>query len=504
MKLRQLLNGVPLKGGNIDQEMEINSISYDSRTLEPGALFVALPGDKTDGHRYIDTALERGAAAVLCQRAPDRPGPWLVTEDTRLALALLSANWFGHPGDAMTLVAVTGTNGKTTTTSLIKELLEGTRRAKVGLIGTNRNMIGREELPAHRTTPESYELQALLRQMLDNGCTYVVMEVSSHALVQHRTAGLTFDLGLFTNLTQDHLDYHHTMEEYRAAKGLLFDQCRQAVLNLDDPAGRWYLERVRCPVFTYSENRTQANLSAKNIRLFPSHVEFDALSTGRLVRVHLPIPGGFSIYNALAALSAGLCLGLGLKEMARVMPAVHGVKGRVEVVPVPPAYTVIIDYAHSPNALENILTTARDFTAGRLICLFGCGGDRDKTKRPIMGAIAQDLADVVVVTSDNPRTEDPQAIITDILSGMEGELEKVHVEPDRPAAIGWALSQGQLGDVIVLAGKGHETYQEINGVFHHLDEREIVADWFAAQRTPPKAAAQGRAGAALAASGAEP
>ena len=392
MKLRQLLNGVPLKGGNIDQEMEINSISYDSRTLEPGALFVALPGDKTDGHRYIDTALERGAAAVLCQRAPDRPGPWLVTEDTRLALALLSANWFGHPGDAMTLVAVTGTNGKTTTTSLIKELLEGTRRAKVGLIGTNRNMIGREELPAHRTTPESYELQALLRQMLDNGCTYVVMEVSSHALVQHRTAGLTFDLGLFTNLTQDHLDYHHTMEEYRAAKGLLFDQCRQAVLNLDDPAGRWYLERVRCPVFTYSENRTQANLSAKNIRLFPSHVEFDALSTGRLVRVHLPIPGGFSIYNALAALSAGLCLGLGLKEMARVMPAVHGVKGRVEVVPVPPAYTVIIDYAHSPNALENILTTARDFTAGRLICLFGCGGDRDKTTRPIMGAIAQDLA----------------------------------------------------------------------------------------------------------------
>ena len=315
---------------------------------------------------------------------------------------------------------------------------------------------------------------------------------------------MTFDLGLFTNLTQDHLDYHHTMEEYRAAKGLLFDQCRQAVLNLDDPAGRWYLERVRCPVFTYSENRTQANLSAKNIRLFPSHVEFDALSTGRLVRVHLPIPGGFSIYNALAALSAGLCLGLGLKEMARVMPAVHGVKGRVEVVPVPPAYTVIIDYAHSPNALENILTTARDFTAGRLICLFGCGGDRDKTKRPIMGAIAQDLADVVVVTSDNPRTEDPQAIITDILSGMEGELEKVHVEPDRPAAIGWALSQGQLGDVIVLAGKGHETYQEINGVFHHLDEREIVADWFAAQKTPPKAAAQARASTALAGSGAEP
>ena len=478
MKLCDLLAGVPLTGGEVNPDMEISSIFYDSRTLCPGALFVALPGAKDDGQRYIDEALERGAAAVLCRCSPDRPGPWLTAEDPRLALALLSANWFGHPGEKMTLVAVTGTNGKTTTTSLLKELLERVLRTRVGLIGTNRNMIAQRELPARRTTPESYELQSLLRQMADEGCTHVVMEVSSHALVQHRTGGLTFAAGVFTNLTQDHLDYHHTMEEYRRAKGLLFAQCRKAVLNLDDEAGRWYLEHISCPALTYSENQIRADLCARNIRLFPSHVEFEALTLGRLARVHLPIPGGFSIYNALAALCAGLGLGLPLEEMAQAMPAVHGVKGRVEVVPVPRAYTVIIDYAHSPNALENILMTARDFTAGRLICLFGCGGDRDRTKRPVMGAVAGELADVAVVTSDNPRTEQPEAIIADILPGLEGQCAQVHVEPDRRAAIAWALSQAGPGDVIVLAGKGHETYQEINGVRYHLDEREIVAEWF--------------------------
>ena len=476
MNLRSLLAGVPLTGAAADLDMEIYSISYDTRTLESGALFVALSGEKTDGHRYMKTALEKGAAAVLCQQPPETEGPWITTEDTRLALALVSANWFGRPGDGMTLLAVTGTNGKTTTTSLIKEMLEGVLGAKVGLIGTNRNLIGQRELPAHRTTPESYELQQLLRQMADEGCTYVVMEASSHALVQHRTAGLTFAAGIFTNLTQDHLDYHGTMEVYRQAKGLLFAQSRRAVLNLDDEAGRYYRNTVSVPVFTYSENRSSADLTARNIRLFPSHVEFEAVTLGKLARIHLPIPGGFSIYNALAALSAGLCLGLELEDMAQAMRCVHGVKGRVEVVPVPRAYTVLIDYAHTPNALENILMTARDFTAGRLICLFGCGGDRDKTKRPIMGAIARELADLVVVTSDNPRTEDPEAIMADILSGMgEGPT---HVDPDRRRAIGWALEQGRPGDVIVLAGKGHETYQEIDGVQYPMDEREIVKEWF--------------------------
>lgn len=478
MNLRDLLAGVPLEGESCSLEMEINSISYDTRTLKSGALFVAMPGGRTDGHRCIDTALERGAAAVLCQTPPPYPGPWLVTPDTRRALALVSANWFGRPGEGMTLLAVTGTNGKTTTTSLIKEMLEGVLGAKVGLIGTNRNMVDQTELPAHRTTPESYELQQLLRRMADEGCTHVVMEVSSHALVQHRTEGLTFDVGVFTNLSQDHLDYHRTMADYRAAKGLLFRQCRRAVLNLDDEAGRWYRERLEIPVFTYSENRDYAGLSARNIRLFPGHVEFEAVALEQISRVHLPIPGGFSIYNALATLSVGMCLGLELSAMTAALRCVHGVKGRVEVVPVPRAYTVIIDYAHSPNALENILMTARSFTAGRLICLFGCGGDRDRSKRPIMGAIAQELADVAIVTSDNPRTEEPMDIIRDILAGMEPDPACIHVEPDRREAIGWALAQGKPGDVIVLAGKGHETYQEIGTVQYHLDEREVITAWF--------------------------
>ena len=482
MKLRDLLAGVPVTGPLPDPELDCSGISYDSRTLRPGDLFVALPGEKTDGHRHIAHAMERGAAAVLCRIPPDGPGPWIVTPDTRLALALASANLFGRPGEGMTLIAVTGTNGKTTTTSLIKEVLEEVLHTPVGLIGTNRNMIARRELPARHTTPESYDLQKLLRQMADAGCTHVVMEVSSHALVQRRTAGLTFEVGVFTNLSRDHLDYHGTMEEYRRVKGLLFGQCRRGVVNLDDEAGRWYLERVKCPVFTYSENSARADLTARNIRLFPGHVEFEALSFDRLRRIHLPIPGGFSIYNALAALSVGLCLGLELEDMAVVLRCVRGVKGRIEVVPVPRAFTVIIDYAHSPNALENILTTARDFTAGRLICLFGCGGDRDKTKRPIMGAVARDLADLVVVTSDNPRSESPEAIISDILAGMEEGTGEVHVEPDREKAIGWALGQGKPGDVIVLAGKGHETYQEVDGVRRHMDEREIVADWFRRQR----------------------
>lgn len=481
MKLNELLDGVALAARHV-QDVECSGICCDTREMTPGCLFVALPGYKTDGHRYIRQALERGAAAVLCQRPPEGEGPWLVTEDTRAALAIASANWFGHPARELTLLAVTGTNGKTTTTYLLKAMLEGCLHTKVGLIGTNQNLIGEESLPAHRTTPESYEVQELLREMADAGCTHVVMEASSHALVLHRLDGIPFRAGIFTNLTQDHLDFHGTMEAYRDAKGLLFRQCAAAVLNLDDEAGRWYRERIACPSLTYSENKDTADLTAKNIRLFPGHVEFEAVARGQITRVHLPIPGGFTIYNALAALACGLCLDIPLDKAAAPLRAVRGVKGRVEVVPVPTAYTVIIDYAHTPDALENILTTARDFTAGRLICVFGCGGDRDRGKRPLMGAVAAELADLVVVTSDNPRTEGPEDIIEDILPGMEGMDTQCHVEPDRPEAICWALSQARPGDVVVLAGKGHETYQEINGVQYHLDEREVVAGYFRGQR----------------------
>ena len=311
MKLNELLDGVALAARHV-QDVECSGICCDTREMTPGCLFVALPGYKTDGHRYIRQALERGAAAVLCQRPPEGEGPWLVTEDTRAALAIASANWFGHPARELTLLAVTGTNGKTTTTYLLKAMLEGCLHTKVGLIGTNQNLIGEESLPAHRTTPESYEVQELLREMADAGCTHVVMEASSHALVLHRLDGIPFRAGIFTNLTQDHLDFHGTMEAYRDAKGLLFRQCAAAVLNLDDEAGRYYAETVPVPTFTYSECRDEADLTAKNLRLFPQRVEFEAVTRDAISRVRLPIPGGFTIYNALGVLACGLVLGLPL------------------------------------------------------------------------------------------------------------------------------------------------------------------------------------------------
>ncbi len=478
MRLNQLLAGVALTERRAG-DVECSGICYDTRTMEPGCLFVALPGYKTDGHKYIAQALEQGAAAVLCQHPPEGEGPWLVTPDARAALAAVSANWFGHPARDMTLLAVTGTNGKTTTTYLLKAMLEGVLGARVGLIGTNQNMVGEEVLPAHRTTPESYEVQQLLREMADAGCTHVVMEASSHALVLHRLDGLRFRAGIFTNLTQDHLDFHGTMEAYRDAKGLLFRQSGTAVLNLDDEAGRYFARTVAVPRLTYSERRDEADLTAKNLRLFPDRVEFEAVAEGAISRVRLPIPGGFTVYNALGVLTCGLALGLPLADCADALAKAPGVKGRIEVVPVPADFAVIIDYAHTPDALENILTTVRDFTAGRVICLFGCGGDRDRTKRPQMGAIAGSLADVAVVTSDNPRTEEPEAIIRDILPGLEGTAAEVVVEPDRRAAIRRALSLAKPGDTVVLAGKGHETYQEVGTRVLHLDEREEVAAYFA-------------------------
>ena len=478
MRLNQLLAGVALTERRAG-DVEYSGICYDTRTMEPGCLFVALPGYKTDGHKYIAQALEQGAAAVLCQHPPEGEGPWLVTPDARAALAAVSANWFGHPARDLTLLAVTGTNGKTTTTYLLKAMLEGVLGARVGLIGTNQNMVGEEVLPAHRTTPESYEVQQLLREMADAGCTHVVMEASSHALVLHRLDGLRFRAGIFTNLTQDHLDFHGTMEAYRDAKGLLFRQSDTAVLNLDDEAGRYLARTVAVPRLTYSERRDEADLTAKNLRLFPDRVEFEAVAEGAISRVRLPIPGGFTVYNALGVLTCGLALGLPLADCADALAKAPGVKGRIEVVPVPADFAVIIDYAHTPDALENILTTVRDFTAGRVICLFGCGGDRDRTKRPQMGAIAGSLADVAVVTSDNPRTEEPEAIIRDILPGLEGTAAEVVVEPDRRAAIRRALSLAKPGDTVVLAGKGHETYQEVGTRVLHLDEREEVAAYFA-------------------------
>ena len=479
MRLEELLKGIQVAAFNADLNTEITGVCYDSRQCGAGQLFVAISGFAVDGHRFIPAALEKGAAVVLCERTPEVPCCYVQVDSARLALAQLGANWFGHPADAMKIIGVTGTNGKTTTTYLLKSVLEKTIGAKVGLIGTIQNMIGEQVLHTERTTPESFELQQLFAQMRDAGCTHVIMEVSSHALVLERVGGVQFAVGAFTNLTEDHLDFHKTMSEYAAAKALLFRHCDRGVVNVDDSWAETMAKDALCPIMSYGIC-TDAELTAKNVRQFSDHIELDACYQGDVCPVSLGIPGGFTAYNCLTVIGCALQLGLSLPVIAEALRTAQGVKGLVEVLPTPGTdYTMIADYAHTPDALENVLRTVRGFCRGRVVVLFGCGGDRDPIKRPIMGKIGVDNADFAVITSDNPRTEDPNAIIADILKGVEGTKTPYVTIENRPEAIRWAMRNAQPDDIIVLAGKGHEDYQEINHVKYHLDEREVVAEYLA-------------------------
>ncbi len=474
MKLQDLLQGVEACSIRADLNLDITGIAFDSRAVRPGNLFVAITGYAADGHKYIPMAYEKGAAAVLCEQPPET-GAYVRVADTRLGLALVSANWFGHPADQMTMIGFTGTNGKTTSTYLLKHILEDTLHAKVGLVGTIQNMIGDEVIHTERTTPESYELQALFRRMLDAGCTHVIMEVSSHALSLHRVAGVRFQTGVFTNLTQDHLDFHHTMEEYRKAKSLLFSISDRGVINLDDEAALPTMAEAQCPMLTYSARGLDADLMAKHEQLHANRVNFDAVYGGETIPAQLCIPGDFSVYNALGVMGAALTLGLSLEAITASLATATGVRGRAEVVPTAGKdYTVLVDYSHTPDSLKNILETARDFCKNRLIAVFGCGGDRDPIKRPIMGHVAGQYADYVVVTSDNPRTEDPMKILDQIIPGVEETGTPYTVIENRRLAIRWAMDHAESGDVIILAGKGHETYQEIGHEKFHLDDREEV------------------------------
>ena len=477
MKLKDVLKGLEILSANVDLEQEIRDVSYDSRKTKPGDLFVAMTGFATDGHAYIEKAVAAGAAAVLCQKLPEGEVPYVQVTDSRRGLAVVGANFFGHPAEKMTMIAVTGTNGKTTTTYLLKAILEQALGAKVGLIGTNQNMIGDEVIPTERTTPESFEVQKLFARMRDAGCSHVVMEVSSHALALDRVYGVPYAVGIFTNLTQDHLDFHETMEAYCDAKAVLFRSCGTGVCNADDPWTGRLLKEADCKKFFYAKD-ADADLRAEEIVLESDHVAFTAVTAAERVPVRVNIPGGFMVYNTLDVMGAALALGISLEQSAAVLAGVSPVKGRVEVVPTPGKdYTVLIDYAHSPDGMVNVLSSVKGFAKGRTIALFGCGGDRDRTKRPKMGAVAAEIADLVVVTTDNPRTEKPADIIADILPGLEGFDTPHVVVEDRVEAIHWAMDHAEAGDVIVLCGKGHETYQEINHVKHHMDEREIVADY---------------------------
>ncbi len=475
MKLKQLLADITVLQSNVDLELEIESIVYDSRKVERGSLFVAISGFASDGNRFIPMALEKGAVAVVTAKKPEETVPYILVESDRLALALLGCNFFGYPAREMILIGVTGTNGKTSATLLLKQVLEKTVGAKVGLIGTMENRIGDEVIPTQRTTPESFELQELFSRMRAAGCTHVVMEVSSHAIALDRVGGIHFNVAAFTNLTEDHLDFHKTMENYCDTKAQLFSRCDKGVLNRDDSYFDRMTAQATCGYLTISV-AGQGDLNAQEVSLRADGMAFTACYKGECQRVELPIPGRFTVYNALTVLGISLQLGISLADAAAALKTALGVKGRVEVVPTPgKPYTVLIDYAHTPDGLENVLRSVRDFCKGRVIAVFGCGGDRDPIKRPIMGHIGAELADIAVITSDNPRTESPEMIIRDILKGVPAMAENCVVIEDRRKAIRYAMDIAQKDDIIVLAGKGHETYQEINGVKHHLDEREEVA-----------------------------
>lgn len=474
MKLRQLFAGVNVIATNVNMDMEVNSVVYDSRKVTEGSLFVAVTGFVTDGNKYIPMALEKGAKVVVTAKAQGEDIPYVQVESDRLALAQLGGNFFDRPGDSMKLIGVTGTNGKTSTTLLLKHVLEKTIGAKVGLMGTMENMIGAEVIPTERTTPESFELQALLAKMRDAGCTHAIMEVSSHSIALDRVAGLHYEVAAFTNLTEDHLDFHKTMEHYCDTKAELFRRCNYAVANRDDVWFDRITQNAECKLLTTSV-KGAADLYAENLELLSDGISFTAVYGDQRVPVRLPIPGKFTVYNALSVLGCALQLGISLTDASAALLSAKGVKGRVEVVPTPGTdYTVLIDYAHTPDGLENVLTSVKGYCKGRLIAVFGCGGDRDPVKRPIMGKIGVDIADIAIITSDNPRTEEPGKIIQDILKGVDPTKNNYEIIENRPKAIQHAMDIAGKDDIIVLAGKGHETYQEICGVKHHLDEREVV------------------------------
>ena len=476
MKLRELIKNLSIIEMNADAELEISGVSYDSRKTEKGDMFVAIRGFEADGHKFIPKAVENGAAVILCEEKPSCDIPYVLVSDSRYGLAIVSRDFFGDPASEMTMIGITGTSGKTSSSYLIKHMLESKLDAKVGLIGTNGNMIGDEFLHTEHTTPESYELHKLFRHMADSGCTHVVMEVSSHSLTLERVAGIHFDVALYTNLSQDHLDFHGTMEEYAAAKRKLFSMCSLGCFNLDDAWADFMRDGASCRTMTFSTEKNEADLVAKDIRLTADGVRFASVSGDEISMTKLGIPGMFSVYNALGTMSVGLALGLSLADCSDAMSSAKGVKGRLEIVPTGRDFSVVIDYSHKPDALEKVLKTLKPVTRGRLIALFGCGGDRDKLKRPIMGRIAADNADLVVVTSDNPRTEDPDEIIREIVAGMKDKRTPTKVICDRREAIAWAIDNAASGDVLLLAGKGHEDYQVVGHEKHHMDEREIVAD----------------------------
>lgn len=479
MLLTDLLYGLTYSCSQ-STDVEISDIIYDSRRVKKGCAFVCLVGSNIDSHDFAQQAADAGAAAVVVQHDVEVTGAAVVVkvDDTRYALAVLSAAYFGHPADDIRVIGITGTKGKTTTSYMIRAVLESAG-IRTGLIGTIGIMIGEKVIQTNNTTPESYDVQRYLRMMADAGCKACVIEASSIGLKDHRVSGFTFDIGLFTNFSPDHIggSEHKTLKEYMQCKSMLFRQCKTGVINIDDENWQGIVENHTCALETYGFHR-DAQLRAKDEKLVsrPGFLGVHFELEGRLnFGVDVDIPGKFSVYNALAAVAVCSHFPVEEKDYKQGLSTVK-VKGRVEPVPVPGNYTLLIDYAHNALSMENILQTLREYNPHRLICMFGAGGNRARSRRYEMGEVSGKLADLSVITADNSRFEDVMDIIEDIKVGLHKTEGKYIVIPDRREAIKYCMEHAEDGDIVVLAGKGHEDYQEIKGVKYHLDEREVIAD----------------------------
>ena len=488
MKLNELASTLTIAQITGSGDITITGLQTDSRKVAPGDLFICLPGHTVDGHDYAEQAAEQGAAALVVEHQLDIDLPQVIVKDSRYAMAVIADAFFGSPSSHMKMIGVTGTNGKTTTTYLIEKMMND-HGVNTGLIGTIQMRYGGRTFPMSGTTPEALELQRSLDDMSANGVKCCVMEVSSHALEQGRVKGTDFRTAIFTNLTQDHLDYHKTMEDYREAKGLFFsrlgnkfahqkNQRKYAVLNADDEASQYFAKVTAAEVITYGLDE-KADVRASEISITAQGTHFHVDTFQGSCDIQLRMVGKFNVYNALAAITAGLLEGLDLDSIKRSLESVPGVDGRVESVDEGQPFAVIVDYAHTPDGLENVLKTVNEFAKGRVITVFGCGGDRDRTKRPIMGKIAAKYSDIVMVTSDNPRTEDPDLILKDIEAGLHEDSvpqEKYQLIVDRRKAIQKAIEMASPDDVVLIAGKGHETYQDIMHVKHDFDDRVVAKE----------------------------
>ena len=480
MKLTKLLERLNYQVLQGNDEIEITELVNDSRKVCEGSVFVCISGAVVDGHNFINDVAEKGAIAVIVENDVKAPAHMTVikVEDTRYALALTSAAYFGYPADELKVIGITGTKGKTTTTYMVKSILEGVGH-KVGLIGTIEAIIGDEVIPAKNTTPESFTIHQYFRKMVDAGCDAVVMEVSSQGLMLHRTAGIPFEIGIFTNLGEDHIgpNEHKDFDDYKRCKGLLFKQCKIGIANVDDEHFEGVFKEATCKVETFGFSE-KADLRAKDTRLVatPGSLGVAYEVTGLMnFAVEIDIPGKFSVYNSLTAIAVCRHFNVPVEKIQAALK-VAKVKGRIEMINISNDFTLMIDYAHNAMSLESLLTTLKEYNPKRLVCLFGCGGNRAKSRRFEMGEVSGKLADLTIITSDNPRFEEPQEIIDDIKVGI-GRTSGEYVEIiDRKEAIRYAIDEAQLGDVIVLAGKGHEDYQEIKGVKYDMDERVLIAE----------------------------